>query len=788
MTRRPTILDELGRELVRAAREEEARAARGASGGRLPRAVVVALLAVLGFTAAAVAAKLIIGRGAPFSVARAADVPVELRPVAGSARLSGLDVPDPDGGPAWDVRTSRSKTGAVCATVGQVHDGELGLLGLDRRFRALPAGAADTCSRRQASGVTLAGARAFRGAGRLSDLTVISGVAAASVRSVAAVAGERAVPVRMGANSAFLAVLRGRPEGLRPRIVLTETSGKRTVLRFADSGRFLVSDPSGDAPWTLNYSRGRNGLRCVRAFRGLGEQARNVASVPRRCGRPGATFVAIQRFVPRLEDFDQQPTRSGAMPIPPFLWRLFPSRTVVWGSVPRAGSAVVLTGAGAPRRLPVDASRGRARRLRGAGGGFVAVLDGRVDPRRLRVTVDGRLLDPRKTFGPGGRRTGNEPVPAWRSVQSVRRRMPRFDEPYVVVPGSVSISRRAGDPAGGPAWALRSWSARRAPGTPSPGAETDLVCFAVGAEQGGGRLAEPLPNGVQRTVGTGIRDARCAGAGELASGSTFPDVRSYVDDGAAPDPRPVRVVVAGLLGDRAGSAELLGAGAPRVLELGRHGTFLVVLGPEHAGANLRVRERRAGGPTRILGGLPADHPAMTLTCVPTPGMSIRVADPDGGPSWTAARGRARGRGCSYVGRLVGDRVATLYDGNQVHFGPSQSSFPLRDRQPPADRPLKLTVTDPRSSSFSWFDEGDTPTGAQVARRTLPGRTLVTGRANDGVLSITLRTPRDVRTIRPGPGGLILAVYDGPFYSGQLHATAHMRDGRTITQTKRIGYL
>ena len=178
MSPRPKILDELGRELVRAARAAEADGARGGIRARTPRAFVIGLLALLGLAAAAAAATLIIGRGDPIPAARSGDVPLELRPVAGSARLNGLNVADPDGGPMWDVRTSRSRTGAVCTTVGQVLDGELGLLGLDRRFRALPAGAADTCSTPQRRGATLAGARAFRGGGKLTALTVVNGVAA----------------------------------------------------------------------------------------------------------------------------------------------------------------------------------------------------------------------------------------------------------------------------------------------------------------------------------------------------------------------------------------------------------------------------------------------------------------------------------------------------------------------------------------------------------------------------------------------------------------------------------
>jgi hypothetical protein len=52
-----------------------------------------------------------------------------------------------------------------------------------------------------------------------------------------------------------------------------------------------------------------------------------------------------------------------------------------------------------------------------------------------------------------------------------------------------------------------------------------------------------------------------------------------------------------------------------------------------------------------------------------------------------------------------------------------------------------------------------------------------------VVAVTLRTPRDVRTIRP-VGGAFLAVYDGAFYGGTITATARTRDGRT--QTVRRG--
>ena len=77
--------------------------------------------------------------------------------------------------------------------------------------------------------------------------------------------------------------------------------------------------------------------------------------------------------------------------------------------------------------------------------------------------------------------------------------------------------------------------------------------------------------------------------------------------------------------------------------------------------------------------------------------------------------------------------------------------------------------------------------AQVLRRTLPGRTFISGTARPDVVSITLRTPRDVRTIKPA-GGTFLAVYDGSFYGGEIVATAHLRDGRTVTARQPAAFL
>jgi len=126
----------------------------------------------------------------------------------------GMTIDDTDAFEAlyvrWDVRTSRSRTGAICAMVGQVLDGRLGLVGLDRRFRLLPEGAADTCSREQPTGVTLAGARGFRGGGRCGPVMAVSGVAARGVRDAVVFDGAgRLVGLRVGPERAFLAAIDG---------------------------------------------------------------------------------------------------------------------------------------------------------------------------------------------------------------------------------------------------------------------------------------------------------------------------------------------------------------------------------------------------------------------------------------------------------------------------------------------------------------------------------------------------------------------------------------------------
>jgi hypothetical protein len=65
--------------------------------------------------------------------------------LSGSAKLLSLNVPDPDGGPPWAMRTMNTTRGLGCVQVGRLVNGQLGVLGQDGvaaddgRFHALPA-------------------------------------------------------------------------------------------------------------------------------------------------------------------------------------------------------------------------------------------------------------------------------------------------------------------------------------------------------------------------------------------------------------------------------------------------------------------------------------------------------------------------------------------------------------------------------------------------------------------------------------------------------------------------
>jgi hypothetical protein len=132
--------------------------------------------------------------------------------------------------------------------------------------------------------------------------------------------------------------------------------------------------------------------------------------------------------------------------------------------------------------------------------------------------------------------------------------------------------------------------------------------------------------------------------------------------------------------------------------------------------------------------------------------------------------------CHYISQVVDGRLAYVdEDTATVHFG--AGTFATGTGGQLARRTV-ATIEVSGAGDGPQQPQGS-PSPAQIARRTLPGRTFITGHVRADVRSITLSTPRDVRTLTP-IGGTYLAVYDGAFYGGEIVVTAHLRGGRDVT--------
>ncbi len=118
----------------------------------------------------------------------------------------------------------------------------------------------------------------------------------------------------------------------------------------------------------------------------------------------------------------------------------------------------------------------------------------------------------------------------------------------------------------------------------------------------------------------------------------------------------------------------------------------------------------------------------------------------------------------------------------LHNGPNGwSEGGTSERRPRKGQPVRLEVNGGPEGGQRWESQA-TLSRPAIERRTLPGRTIITGIADAEVVSVTLQTPRDVRTLRPsGPEHVLIAVYDGQFFRGEITATVQLRGGHTVTQ-------
>jgi hypothetical protein len=744
------------------------------SAGRLSVVAVCILLALL--AAAAAAAVLLIQQGSSLPAPHAQDLRSSGIPLPGSAYLAGLDASDPESSnPPWDLRLSRTSTGETCTAVGQVFDGRFGIVGLDRVFRALPLGSVDSCGIDSGNGPILVGAKSFVGSTSREARTVLSGVAGSGARSVTAYATGASRRLKLGPQGSFITVYAGEAEEVRPRVVIVMRDGRTHTIALEQSGVFEAPDPENGATWAASTEPDLEPNAfpdedCVQVTRepSQSEPRRfELPLTPEICGRLSASplFVQMRRFVPGEDST-------------PFPWGNSRSRTIVYGIAAPRVESLTLTGAGAARTLAID------RR----GGAFMAVLDGHADPRSLTLSATlhtGAVLTYRHPTGLLAYRSntpiGVQAVPAYRPPAPARSTLPPpFELP---IASTVTETLRAADPAGGPEWVLRSWRGNPNRSVSGIGDER-FLCAELGVLWHG-RLVEPSATPSDRSVALSAEGGRCNQANDLTRTRYMLALESFLDDPYQYTPHPARAVLSGMLPPGASDPVLLGVGPARALPVDANNAFLVVLPGRYWNARPRISYilhghrvgKLHGGPGRIyLRGTEARVP------------QVRAPDPDGAAPW----GFAATRNCSTaVGRIVAGALASIeeFDG-VLKAGSEFSGYSSSCATHPEAFEPAAELREPVEFDQQQVGDGEDPlTGEreplrqpEIEWRTLPGRTIVTGVARTDVVSVTLSSPSDVRTLRPsGPLHAILAVYDGYFRRGKLTATVRLRDGHVQTE-------
>ncbi len=535
--------------------------------------------------------------------------------------------------------------------MGQVLNGQFGIVGLDHVFRALPLGGIDACGFGSPDGPVLAGARVFSGSSSIEARTVVNGVAGAGARSATAygLGGPRAL--RLGPDGSFITVYRGYVEDVRPRIVVVGRDGVRHTVAFAQSSAFEVADPHRGAPWQIQAEADTDlgaypDEDCAQASRARDHsdpRFTDVSFTPQVCGRLGESplFVLMRRFVPGMGE------RSG------FPWGNNPARTLVYGVASPRVASLMLSGAGTSRALAIDPH----------GGVFLTVLDGHVDPRSLALTAhlrNGSTLIYRHSANLLAYETNRSlvepPVPAYREpLPPTHVSYPPFEIP---VASTLRETVRVADPAGGPQWVLRSWQ-----GVPNPRASAGSAapsnrnyCFQFGVIVNRQLVqprtgSAPIPWNPPGDPGGQAGEERCNEARILTRRGPMFSAESYLADPYAYAPEPLRTVINGQLPPSASHALLIGAGAPRPIRADANDAFLLVLPGRYWDASLHVAYT-VGGRTV---GLPARRPAPAGKANGT-APEARAPDPDGGAPWGFT---VHADGSDEFGRIVDGHLADI---------------------------------------------------------------------------------------------------------------------------------
>jgi hypothetical protein len=385
--------------------------------------------------------------------------------------------------------------------------------------------------------------------------------------------------------------------------------------------------------------------------------------------------------------------------------------------------------------------------------------------------------------------TAPVPDPGSSTVKHIAKAQPPPGDTLLVVRGKIRIEARAADPLGGPQWAVRVFEADRVlkRGSRRPGVSPVIghnLCAQLGRIHDGafgwldaaGTFRPVLPG----IVGRGTT-SWCGSQRPTVGGNPPLIAVSTITDPDAPVAAVKSTVAWGLGGSGARAVTLRVAGRATTPDATPHHAFVAVAGPE-------VDQRQVTATVAYPGGrtvrLPRERGLPGLPGGGTPRLAARAPDPNGGLPFAMVAARAPSGGwCTFAGgRVVGDRTGGV-DYRQDVLSETQVTGGGSCGVPPEARarifkvhPVLLASSG--GSGDTPAEGGDAATG-RVARRTQRGLMVFNGPAAPGVVSVTLETPRDVRTLIPsGPTHAIMAVYDGSFPTGGIRIVARFKDGHT----------
>jgi hypothetical protein len=339
--------------------------------------------------------------------------------------------------------------------------------------------------------------------------------------------------------------------------------------------------------------------------------------------------------------------------------------------------------------------------------------------------------------------------------------------------GPVRIEARIDDPLGGPGWAVRVFLAERR-------ADGNVIgrprCAQLGRIHQG-RFGWVDATNTFRPVPVGYFGApiECVSVTPDLRRRPYIDVRTRITDPTPGAAEPIQTFAWGLTG-RDGKVVIRAGGRTLTPPRTRNGAFVAALPASVERTEVEVRY-----PT---------GPPITEARTARADIEYRVPDPHGGLPWglQAVPARRGGWCTGWPARIVGDRVGGIdYQLGTLTETSGHLTGACPDARQPPSRARPLNVGWSGGGGFAG-EPGQDPLPGRVARRTLRGITTIAGIAHPDVRSITVATPRDVRTISPSPRAhAFVLLYDGSFPTGDAVLTATFADGSTQRETLPMGF-